>query len=162
MLMQRAVNPGQVDDLLFRDEQDQRDEKGIMCELIGDMTGFQALGPYKPNVHHQSTAAQQRMEDKGGRSAAPESSQAEMVVGWINRLESTHCVSPDGRDCLMRHAKVTPHTIAIASEHFASWMDDVRDILDYSAACSNFLFHFQFVMVREGVICEFCAYRLRL
>ncbi|GAX79770.1 hypothetical protein CEUSTIGMA_g7210.t1 [Chlamydomonas eustigma] len=136
-----------VDGMLFNDEQDKRDEKGIMCEIIGDMTGYHALGPHKASM--QQFPIQEQTKEEGEKSAEPEPSQAEMVVGWINRLASTRCVSSDGRDCLMRHVKVTPHTIAIASEHFASWMDDVRDILDFSAACSNFLFHFQFVTASE-------------
>ena len=44
-------------------------------------------------------------------------------------------------------SQVTPHTISIASEDFATWVEDVKDVLGYSAACPNFLFHFRFVMV---------------
>ena len=44
-------------------------------------------------------------------------------------------------------SQVTPHTISIASEDFATWVEDVKDVLGYSVACPNFLFHFRFVMV---------------
>ena len=37
--------------------------------------------------------------------------------------------------------------MSIASEDFAAWVEDVKDVLGYSAACPNFLFHFRFVMV---------------
>ena len=57
------------------------------------------------------------------------------------------CVGPDGRDCMRRRAKVTPHTMSIASEDFAAWVEDAREVLEHSADCPNFLFHFRFVMV---------------
>ena len=138
--------------LLAADQADSHDDKGLMCQLIGDMTGFHALAPFKASAHALPAlqAADGREEEEEEEGVAP--SDVELVVGWINRMGSGRCVNPSGRDCLRRHAKVTPHTMSIASEDFAAWVEDVRDVLGNSAACHNFLFHFRFVMAsHEGV-----------
>lgn len=138
----------QVGGLLAADQADSHDDKGLMCQLIGDMTGFHALAPFKTSVHAlPALRAADGREEEAEDAAEVAPSDVELVVGWVNRMGSGRCVNPSGRDCLRRYAKVTPHTVSIASEDFAAWVEDARDVLGNSAACHNFLFHFRFVMV---------------
>ena len=77
-----------------------------MCQLIGDMTGFHTLVPYKNKVHAVQSGV--LWEDDGESPSEPDlpPSDVELLVGWVNRLASPRCLSSDGRDCLRRHAKV--------------------------------------------------------
>ena len=100
--------PFQVEGLLEADQADARDTSNIMCQLIGDMTGFHTLAPYKKEVHAVQSGVQWDDDDSDGKPSVPDlpPSDVELLVGWANRLASARCLSTSGRDCLRRHAKV--------------------------------------------------------
>ncbi len=139
----------QIADQLAKDAQDKDDKHGIMCELMGDMTGYHALASYKQGVHGSQPQIGGSDTDNLDNQGL---SETELIVGWVNRMASARCLSSRGRDCLRHHAKVTPHTLSIASEDFAQWADDVRDVLGSSVSCTNLIFHFRFVLVRSEPI----------
>ena len=59
--------------------------QGIMCQLIGDLTGFRTLAPYNKEVHALGAL---QYQGASGSDAAPAMTDDEIIVGWINRMAS--------------------------------------------------------------------------